>query len=287
MNNPYVLLIVGILGLAGCLILLFVGMQLMRDERAKKDAKEGAPAPAEPAPGGETPAPGAAPAAPASTPAAAPGRSPLASFSDRLGLGGRPKGSAHEVLRVLRDNLTGRLVIEIAGRRYGQAADVDDPAVYQGLLTTLRDLHDFAGVETAHTADVAPRPAASFAAPPPAPRPPAPLPPRASSPSAAAPAAPRPLPPPSMNPFKQMQVLREMAKIPEAPTLTIAEQIDEVLQARLLATPLANRGIRMRPGPRGDAIFELEGESYTSVDDVPDAEVRDVIRAAIAAWESK
>ena len=284
MNNPYVLLIVGVLGLAGCLILLFVGVQLMREERAKKEGTAGADAPA---PEGEAPTPIAAPAAPISAPSAAPTRGPLASFSERLGLGGRPKGSAHEVLRVLRDNLTGRLLIEIAGRRYGQAADVDDPAVYQGLLTTLRDLHDFAGVEGAHTAGAPPRPAASAAAPPPAARPSAPLPPRSSAPSSVAPAAPRPLPPPTMNPFKQMQVLREMAKIPEPPTLTIAEQIDEVLQARLLATSLANRGIRMRPGPRGDAIFELEGESYAAVDDVPDAEVREVIRAAIAAWESK
>lgn len=277
MNNPYVLLVVGILGLAGCLILLFVGMQLMRDERAKKEGKAGAKAPAESAPAGEASAP-ADPAAPA--------RPAMAAFTDRLGLGSRPKGNAHEVLRVLRDNLTGRLVIEIAGRRYGQVADVDDPAVFQGLLTILRDLHDFAGVEGAHTLDAAPRPAES---PPPAPmaRPNEPLPPRSAATTSAAPPTTKPLPPPTMNPFKQMQVLRELAKIPEAPTLTIAEQIDEVLQARLLDTPLATRGIHMRPGPRGEAIFELEGKNYTAVDDVPDAEVREVIRAAIAAWESK
>jgi hypothetical protein len=302
--SPYFLLAVGAVGLLGCLILLFVGLQMLREERAKKEAGEAAGSGAAGASVVEAGAPGSAPGEPIST-AAAPvpappvGPNPLASFGERLGLRARPKGSAHEVLRVLRDNLTGRLVVEMGGKRYGQAADVEDPATYQGLLTTLRDLHDFAGVEGAPPPDAAPRAVPLPSAEPPAPHSPAAekkelarasttsagaaTPARTPTPTGSA----KPLPPPSMNPFKQMQVLRELAKIPEAPTLTIAEQVDEVLQARLLGTPLVNRGIRMRPGPRGDAIFEFEGQSYGSVDEVPDAEVRDLIRSAIAAWEGK
>jgi hypothetical protein len=82
-----------------------------------------------------------------------------------------------------------------------------------------------------------------------------------------------------------MQVLRELAKNPPPPPKTIAEQIDEVLQGRILGTPLIHRGIHVRPGPRGEAVFDLDGQSYPSVDDVPDGEVREVIRAAIADWE--
>jgi hypothetical protein len=283
--SPEVLLIVGAVGLLGSLILLFVGLQMLREERAKKEAAEAAPKPAELNESGEP----VAPALEAAPTPAKPATNSLASFTGRLGLGPRPKDSAHEVLRVLRDNLTGRLVIEMGGRRYGQPADVDDAAVYQGLLTTLRDLNSFAGLESAPAGEAAQRPATpALSEPrtaPPAARPATPLPPRTATSAAPTPA--KPLPPPSMNPFKQMQVLRELAKIPVAPTLTIAEQIDEVLQARLLGTPLVHRNIRMRPGPRGDAIFELEGQSYNSVDEVPDAEVRDLIRSAIAAWESK
>jgi hypothetical protein len=88
-----------------------------------------------------------------------------------------------------------------------------------------------------------------------------------------------------MNPFKQMQVLRELAKNQPPPPKSIAEQIDEVLQGKLADTALLQRGIRMRPGPRGEAIVDLDGQSYPTVDEVPDAEVRDVIRAAIAEWE--
>jgi hypothetical protein len=254
--DPLLLLVVGALGLLGCLLLLFVGVQMLREERNKKPADApgaeaaSAPAPAKPALGGR--------------------------------LGRRAKGSAHEVVRVLRDNLTGRLVVEIGGRRYGSLADLDDPAVRQGLLTTLRDLDDFAGLERAAAPDA---PAEATPAPTvatvPAPMAHAPAPPPAHS------GPPRPLPPPSMNPFKQMQVLRELAKMPEAPAPTIAEQIDAELQARLRGTPLLARGLRISPGPRGDAVFELEGQSYTAVDEVPDAEARALIQAAIAAWEGR
>jgi hypothetical protein len=90
-----------------------------------------------------------------------------------------------------------------------------------------------------------------------------------------------------MNPFKQMAVLREIAKNPPPPTMTIAEQIDAVLQDHIQGTPLVSRGIRMRPGPRGDAIFDLDGLSYTGVEELPDEAVRVVVRAAIAEWEAK
>jgi len=256
--NPQVLLIVGAVGLVGCVVLLLLGMQMLRDERAKKS--------------------GATKAEPSPSASAAPDKQPL---TERLGLGARQKGSTHEVLRVLRDNLTGRLAIEVGGRRYSQASQIDDPATYQALLTTLRDLHEFVGAPAEDVPVSVPAPRAV----PPERTGTGPLAPSAHA--AQPPASAMHLPPPTMNPFKQMQVLRELAKIPEAPTLTIAEQIDEVLQSRVEGTPLAQRGLRMRPSPRGDAIFDLDGRSYTSVGDVPDADVREVIRAAIAAWESK
>jgi hypothetical protein len=88
-----------------------------------------------------------------------------------------------------------------------------------------------------------------------------------------------------MNPFKQMQVLREMAKNPPPPPKSITEQIDEVLQNSLAGNALAQRGLHMRAGPRGEAVFEFDGQSYAAVDEVPDEDARQVIRAAIAAWE--
>jgi hypothetical protein len=119
MDDPFVLLIVGVLGLVGCLLLLYFGIQMMREERAAKEARGaagGQEAKADTTPAeAELPAPAATAASPA---ASAPSRpNPLSGVAARLG-SGRPKGNAHEVLRVLRDNLTGRLLIEIGGQRF-------------------------------------------------------------------------------------------------------------------------------------------------------------------------
>ncbi len=262
--NPYVLLAVGALGIVGFVILLYVGVQMLREERTAKDRKDGAapdPPTALPADGEAAPVAMAKPAPPKPTP-------------------GRSKGSAHEVLRVLRDNLTGRLVIEIAGRRYANLDELNDPAVTDGLLTTLNDLRAFTG-------DAAlPAPEALVSAPALTTRTGVTPLPSGANLTTSAPAAPaRPLPPPTMNPFKQLAVLRELAKNPPPEPKSITEQVDDVLQAQILGTPLAERKLRMRTGLRGEAQFDLDGESYPSVDEVPDMEVREALKAAIAAWE--
>jgi hypothetical protein len=293
--DPFVLLIVGALGLAGCLLLLYFGIQMMRDERAAKEGKAAAErqgAMAETTPAEDvTPAQASAGASPAANVLGRP--SPLSGVAARLG-SGRSKGNAHEVLRVLRDNLTGRLVIELAGQRFASLRDLQDPTLYQGLVTTLRDLQAFAG-EASTPGEPPPEPASApplglgtaptmaHDSPAPAAAPPGATPPAARLAGTSAEGRPRPAP--SMNPFKQLQVLRELAKNPPPPPKSIAEQIDEVLQGKLAGTPLLQRGIRMRPGPRGEAIFDLDGHSYPAVDEVPDADVRAVIRAAIAEWE--
>ncbi len=264
--DPILLLVVGAVGLAGCVILLLLGMNMLRQERTGQD--------------GQTPA-GAAPATEAAKPASAPSSpSPFASVTARL-TGGGARGSAHEVLRVLRDNLTGRLMLEIAGKRYASLDELSEGEVRQALMTTLHDLETFVGgAPDPSLGQRLAQPVAgaatlqAVAA-------------RAAKPAAEKAGEYRPLPPPTMNPFKQMAVLREMAKNPPPPPKSITEQIDDVLQAQIIGTPMIHRGLHVMPGPRGDAIFEADGQSYASVDELPDVEVRDVIRAAIAEWESK
>ena len=300
--DPILLLIVGGLGLALCLVLLFLGFNILREERKAKaaahapDHAEAKPATLPPQltkvlPASPAPAVGAAsPASPAASPLTDGMARLTAGVMARIPRGAAP-GSAHEVMRVLRDNLTGRILIELGGQRYATPGEVQDADLRQALQTILADLKVFQTGGASDPIGTMQPPAdgsatdtallpenASMA-----------LPPRAAS----APASrattnePPPLPKPTMNPFKQMAVLREMAKIPPTPTMTIAEQIDAVLQDHIEGTPLKERGIRMRPGPRGDAIFDLDGASYTGVEELPDEDVRGVVRAAIAEWESK
>ncbi len=74
---------------------------------------------------------------------------------------------------------------------------------------------------------------------------------------------------------------------PAAPILSIVEQINEILQIRLVGTPLAERGIRLQEKPGEGVIVQVGLSKYEGVADVPDADVRDAIRQAIADWESR
>ena len=265
---------IGFTGFAGFCLLLYVGLRMWRDEQARK--------------GGGM----ARPAAPTSTPE--PSR--LSSFLGGLAASASTPSAppapttpadAHEVLRVLRDNLTGRLIVEIGGKRYAKINEIQDANVGQGFLTTLRDLSRFAGgFTTASSAPAAPPVSPPDAAPRATPQPPAPPRPEPHAPALTQSPA-ETLRKPSMNPFKQMQVLREMEKNALVEPKGITAQIDEVLQAKIAGTPFARRGMRVRAGAGGSAAFDLDGKSYDAVDSIPDSEARDLVRAAIKEWEKR
>jgi hypothetical protein len=85
-----------------------------------------------------------------------------------------------------------------------------------------------------------------------------------------------------------VQVLRERSRQPPPPPpRSITEQIDEILQEKIAGTPHRTRGLRVSAGPQGHALFGLDGKNYEAVDDLPDAEARTLVRAAIAEWEKK
>lgn len=189
-----------------------------------------------------------------------------------------------EVLRVLRDAVTEELFVEVAGQRYSHLADIHQSSVREGLRSTLRDLEAFAGGASTVPPVVAM----------PVPQPePVPLTPSLTNVGAAKQATPAtapgtgPLLAPSMNPFKQMLVLRDLAKVQLPPVKTIAEQIDEIVQEKLGNSPLAARGVKVHTGPKGNALFRADGQDYEAVDEVPDNEIRGLIRAAVAEWEKQ
>lgn len=70
-------------------------------------------------------------------------------------------------------------------------------------------------------------------------------------------------------------------------SLSIVQQIDTVLQAHLVDTPLAKRGIRLQESIQGGVEVYVGLQKFHAVDDVPDEEIKTVIRAAIAEWEKK
>jgi hypothetical protein len=55
----------------------------------------------------------------------------------------------------------------------------------------------------------------------------------------------------------------------------------------MLGTPLEGRRVFLAQSPEGGVIVYVGLTRYMSVDDVPDAEVKAAIRAAISEWENK
>jgi hypothetical protein len=90
------------------------------------------------------------------------------------------------------------------------------------------------------------------------------------------PVSPKPLPP-----IKKPEVEKNIA------SLSIVQQIDTVLQERMINTALAKRGIRLQESIQGGAEVYVGLQKFDSVDDVPDEVIKTAIRAAIAEWEKK
>jgi hypothetical protein len=74
---------------------------------------------------------------------------------------------------------------------------------------------------------------------------------------------------------------------PSAPGNSIVAQIDAILQAHLAESPLGERGVFLTQSPDGGVIVHVGLTRYRGVDEVPDAEVKAAIRAAISEWEDK
>jgi hypothetical protein len=95
----------------------------------------------------------------------------------------------------------------------------------------------------------------------------------------------RPLRTPSMNPFEQYKVMREITAVPDLPVLSIAEQIDQVLQKVIEGTPWVQRGLHVKSSPAGDVRFILDGHAFGSLDEVTDPDARGVLQGAIQTWD--
>lgn len=104
-----------------------------------------------------------------------------------------------------------------------------------------------------------------------------------TAPVSTAPSPPKPTPQPAAP--RASMIAKEDR--PSAPANSIVTQIDTILQAHLAGTPLADRGVFLTQSPEGGVNVFVGLTRYTAVEDVPDAEVKAAIRAAISEWENK
>ncbi|RJP51932.1 MAG: hypothetical protein C4583_07665 [Anaerolineaceae bacterium] len=106
--------------------------------------------------------------------------------------------------------------------------------------------------------------------------------------SAPAPAMPRPVVPSAPVPVPTPRPLTAAAKDEKPATaINIVAQIDEILQARLARSPLANHAVRITESPEGGVIVWVGLQKFMGASEVTDPEVKAIIQAAISEWEKK
>lgn len=181
----------------------------------------------------------------------------------KIALASEPSKASQDNPGLLRlKNDGGRFMIEMDGMPVSGLLSPEKKKRLIELITVLRPL-----LEGGQLSQSVPQPVAPVQTPPPAPVP-------------VQPAVSRPV-----------QPVISAAKKPDAEknikAMSIVNQIDTVLQARLADTPLAKRGIRLQESPQGGVEVYVGLEKFSTVDEVSDETIKNVIRAAIAEWEVK
>jgi hypothetical protein len=69
--------------------------------------------------------------------------------------------------------------------------------------------------------------------------------------------------------------------------LSIAAQVDEILQDKIKGTPLENRGLRLMELPEKGMVVMIGLEKYDSVDAVPYPDIQEILKTCVAEWEKR
>jgi hypothetical protein len=210
-----------------------------------------------------------------------------------------------ELLCLLRDPQSGQLIVEIAGRRYTKLAEIADKEIGQYILRLAAHLLAFTSGMIATDAGLKTLPAPKVGETPMPLAAPGPIPPRASPPAATV-SAPQP---PSDVEAAFLASLRAQPTVPVQPpkqerkglfgrpkpdevetlllpALNLAGQINEIAQARLRYSPLAaTTQLEITSDPGGGILINVNGSFYHGPDDIPQAEVKELIKASIKEWE--
>lgn len=215
-----------------------------------------------------------------------------------------------EVMRVIRDPQSSRILIEVNGQRYDHIREIKDAQVGRRVLWAIADLVRFTGGMAANPQalqsvgkpkpDVAVEQALPASPPPMAPARPA--------------VSPRPAASPASSPARPATVAGDAGPLDRDPVLTrdigrtitdyfrrgfqptpkveaprsFIDEIEEILQAYIerLSEPLPYE-VHVMADPEGALQIEVGMDLYSNPDQVPDLKVRKLIKAAVAEWEKR
>ncbi len=223
----------------------------------------------------------------------------------------QPATTPGEIMRVIRDESTGKVLIEIEGQRYAHIKEIQDARIGRQVLWAIADLIRFTGGLIAnpqalraaraenkvtdgerHPRTTPNRPIPQTA------KETAPPPPNASrgSPPSLPPRPAAEPTPPSLQPQHRYNIVeffrrgfqpREPVEALSAPT-SFVDEIEEILQRRIAEhTPPLSRSVHVRTGPTGLLQIVVGVEVYDSADEIPYPEIKALIKAAVAEWERR
>jgi hypothetical protein len=230
-----------------------------------------------------------------------------------------PEMPAHpgEVMRVIRDDQTGQVLVEVAGKRYTHIREITDAQVGRRVLWAIADLVRFTGgmatnpqavrsvmgAEPATTTQPTREPATTS---PQAredadavqvrmPGPPQPAYPSRDRPAAAAGSVSGPTgpePPPVRQRYSMVDYFRRGFQAPPSQPLpsptSFVDEIEEILQGYIqnLPAPLPAT-VHVLTGDDGTLQIRVGIHTYGNPDEVPDPQIKQLIKAAVAEWEKR
>jgi hypothetical protein len=193
-------------------------------------------------------------------------------------------------MRVLRVPPLGKLVAEVDGQRYESLSEITDEKARRVILAAIGELINFAGnYQALVDAGVAPAisgPAAEEQ--PPLEQQQAEFLARLEAERDAVKKTPPP--PPTMAVLGGAKLSEDALVAKEEARkrpLSVAEQIDEILQKHMAAEPgMAGRAVHLVQNPAGGILIEVDGKKFNKPGEIPEPAIQQLIKRAVKEWDS-
>jgi hypothetical protein len=92
-------------------------------------------------------------------------------------------------------------------------------------------------------------------------------------------------PPPPVVDFTKIDDDDDDEDVEEVKMLSVVEEVNDILQKKLIGSPMAGKGIHMMENHNNEIRFWVGLNSFDDVEEIPDPEVRRIIDESVKEWE--
>ena len=78
---------------------------------------------------------------------------------------------------------------------------------------------------------------------------------------------------------------KDEEEVEQIKMLSVVEEVNDILQKKLIGSPMAGKGILMMENLNSEIRFWVGLKSYNDVEEIPDPEVRQIIDDSVKEWE--